>query len=113
MKANADVVYKDLDSSAALNEIIYKKIDKLHRYSDSILHSRVTLDTPHKHKHKGKLFRASIELGLKGSPITVSHDDPSVHVAVRDAFSALERKLKESISKKKASVHQAATQLNH
>jgi len=95
MKANADVVYRDIDASPALNDIIYKKIEKLHRYSDAILHSRVVLDSPHKHKHKGKLFRASIEIGVKGSPITVSQDDTSVHVAVRDAFCALERKLKE------------------
>lgn len=105
MKANADVVYRDFDASPALNDVIYKKIEKLHRYSDSILHSRVVLDAPHKHKHKGKHFRASIELGLKGSPISVSQDDPSVHVAVRDAFSALERKLKEASAKRKDTRH--------
>lgn len=101
MLPNAEVVYRDLDSSAALNEIIEKKVQKLHRYSDSILHSRVVLDAPHKHKHKGKLFRASIELGMKGAPITVSHDDPSVHIAVRDAFSAVEQKLKKECDKRK------------
>lgn len=105
MKANADVVYRDIDVSPALNDIIYKKIEKLHRFSDSIVHSRVVLGTPHKHKHKGKMFRASIELGVKGAPISVSQDDPSVHIAVRDAFSALERKLKESVAKQKDSRH--------
>ncbi len=103
MHANAEVVYRDIDSSAALNEVIEKKVQKLHRYSDSIMHSRVVLDAPHKHKHKGKLFRASIELGMKGAPITVSHDDPSVHVAVRDAFSAIEQKLKKESEKRKTS----------
>ncbi len=105
MKSPADVVYRDIDSSPALNQIIYKKLEKLHRYSDSILHSRVVLDSPHKHKHKGKLFRASIELGMKGAPLNVSHDDPSVHIAVRDAFAALERALKEETSRKKAARH--------
>lgn len=105
MKSNADVVYRDIDTSPALNDIIYKKIEKLHRYSDSIIHSRVVLDAPHRHKHKGKMFRASIELGMKGSPITVSQDDTSVHVAVRDAFTALERKLKEECAKRKDTRH--------
>lgn len=105
MKANADVVYRDIDASPALNEIIQKKIDKLHRYSDSILHSRVVLDTPHKHKHKGKSFRASVEVALNGTPITVTQDDPSVHIAVRDAFSALERRLKEEEAKRKQTRH--------
>lgn len=105
MKSNADVVYRDLDASPALNDIIYKKMAKLNRFTDSILHSRVVLDAPHKHKHKGKMFRASIEVGMKGSPITVSHDDPSVHIAVRDAFATLERKLKEETARKKQTRH--------
>ncbi|TVZ38863.1 ribosomal subunit interface protein [Alteromonadaceae bacterium 2753L.S.0a.02] len=105
MKSNADVVYRDLDASPALNDIIFKKLEKLHRYSDSILHSKVVLDSPHNHKHKGKLFRASIELGLKGSPITVTHDDPSVHIAIRDAFATCERKLKEDASRRKSARH--------
>lgn len=105
MKSNADVVYRDLDESPALNHTIHKKIEKLHRYSDSIIHSRVVLDAPHNHKHKGKMYRASIELGIKGAPITVSHDDPSVHIAVRDAFATCERKLKEDANRRKAARH--------
>ena len=71
MKPAVDVVYRDLDSSAALNEIITKKLEKLNRYTDQIVHSRVVLDTPHNHKHKGKQFRASIELDIKGHPVVI------------------------------------------
>ena len=65
MKPAVDVVYRDFDSSAALNDIITKKLEKLSRYTDQIVHSRVVLDTPHHHKHKGKQYRASIELDIK------------------------------------------------
>mgnify|MGYP001602625594 CR=1 FL=1 len=95
MKPAVDVIYRDLDSSAALNEIITKKLEKLNRYTDQIVHSRVVLDTPHNHKHKGKQFRASIELDIKGHPVAITHDDESIHVAVRDAFSSAERKVKQ------------------
>ncbi|WP_045860215.1 HPF/RaiA family ribosome-associated protein [Teredinibacter purpureus] len=105
MKSNTDVVYRDLEPSPALNDTIHKKIEKLYRYSDSIIHSRVVLDSPHNHKHKGKMFRASIELGVKGAPITVTHDDPSPHVAVRDAFATCERKLKEDSNRRKSTRH--------
>jgi len=105
MKSSADVVYRDIDSSPALNQTIHKKLEKLHRFSDSILRSRVVLDAPHKHKHKGKLFRASIELGIKGSPLTITQDDASVHIAVRDAFAAAERKLKKESGKKREVRH--------
>lgn len=105
MKANAEVVYRDLDASPALNETINKRLEKLSRFSTSIIHSRVVLDSPHKHKHKGKLFRASIEVDVKGAPLLVSNDDESMHVAVRDAFETMERKLKEEVSKRKHTRH--------
>lgn len=106
MKPAVDVIYRDIESSNALNHTITKKLEKLCRYSDGILHSKVTIDSPHNHKHKGKLYRASIELGLKGQPLTVSQDDESIHIAVRDAFSHAERKLK-AVAGKKRSQRQA------
>lgn len=101
MKAAVDVVYRDLDSSDALNEIILKKAGKLSRFSDKIIHSRVVLDTPHNHKTKGKQFRASIELDIKGHPIAITQTDESIHVAVRDAFENAERKVKQLAQKQR------------
>jgi ribosomal subunit interface protein len=101
MKPAVDVVYRDLDSSAALNEIINKKAEKLTRFSDQIIHSRVVLDAPHNHKHKGKQYRASIELDIKGQPVAVAQDDESIHVAIREAFNTAERKVKELIARQR------------
>jgi ribosomal subunit interface protein len=101
MKPAVDVVYRDLESSAALNEIIAKKLAKLSRYSDQIVRSRVVLDAPHNHKHKGKQFRASIELDIKGHPFAITQDDESIHIAVRDAFCTAERKVKELTSRQR------------
>jgi ribosomal subunit interface protein len=101
MKPAVDVVYRDLDSSASLNEAILKKLEKLNRYTDQIAHSRVILDTPHNHKHKGKQFRASIELDIKGQPIAVTQDNESIHIALRDAFNTAERKIKQLSSRQR------------
>ena len=95
MKPAVDVVYRDLESSALLNEVISRKLEKLNRYSDQIVHSRVVLDIPHNSKHKGKQFRASIEIDIKGKPIAVTQDHESIHIAVRDAFNTAERKIKQ------------------
>lgn len=88
------VTYRDMDPSQALNAIIDKRLQKLARYSTNIQHSRVVIESPHNHKHKGKEFRATIDIEVKGSPITISQNDTSVHVAIRDAFNIAERKLK-------------------
>ena len=94
MTMASNVTYRDLDTSDALNAIISKRLRKLERYCSDIKHSRVVLDSPHNHKHKGKEFRATVEIDIKGSPINVCQNDPSIHVAVRDAFDVAERKLK-------------------
>ena len=95
MKPNCHVVYRDFDSSPALNEAISKKLDKLYRYTDDISSSRIVVDAPHKHKHKGRKFRAQVELVLKGQTVAFSSDNDSAYVALRDAFSSAERKVRQ------------------
>ncbi len=97
---SANVVYRDIDQSPALTSTIQKKLAKLSRFNDNIIHSRVVLDAPHNHKHKGKLYRASIEIDLKGKPIVIHQDDASIHTAVRDAFQVAERKVKQCSAQK-------------
>lgn len=94
MKSDTHIVFRDVDHSPALAYTINKKLAKLERFSTDIIHSRVIIDSQCKRKNKAKLFRASIELGLKGAPITVTQDNESAHVAIREAFTAVERKLK-------------------
>ena len=97
MTMASNVTYRDLDTSAALNAIIRKRLNKLERYCSDIKHSRVVLDSPHNHKHKGKEFRATVEIDIKGNPINICQNDPSIHIAVRDAFDVAERKLKSRV----------------
>ncbi len=95
MKSGVDIVFRDIDFSPTLNEQILKKLGKLNRYTDKILNSRVVIDTPHKNKLKGNLYRASIELGMSGDIVVAAKDHDSIYVAVRDAFKTIERKIKE------------------
>lgn len=105
MQIQNNVVYRDMDASQALNSTIAKKLQKLSRISDKISSSRIVIDSPTQHKGKGKLFRAQIELGLKGDSITLHQDNTSVHVAVRDVFKAAERKLKQVSDKRTYGKH--------
>lgn len=96
MKASTNVVFKDVDHSPALAYTINRKLEKLERFCSAIIHSRVVINSPSKRHNKAKVFRACIEIGIKGSPILVSQDNESAHVAIREAFCAAERKLKAS-----------------
>ena len=70
---NHEITYHNLDSSPALNEDINKRLKKLERLSSDITHIRVVLDSPHNHKHKGKLFHVAIEISVKGNSIVSSY----------------------------------------
>ena len=99
MKSNTNVVFRDVDHSPALAYTINKKLEKLQKFSNAILHSKVVINSPRKRTSKAKLFRASIELVIKGSPILVTQDNESAHIAIREAFNVAERKLKANTEK--------------
>lgn len=88
------ITIRDFPASAALEEKIQKKAEKLTQFYQQILNCRVVIESPHKHKHQGKLYTVHIELNVPGKELVIDnkqHED--VHIAVRDAFNALTRKL--------------------
>ncbi|USD23016.1 HPF/RaiA family ribosome-associated protein [Microbulbifer variabilis] len=104
---NDNIVFRDIDKSAALSNTVSKKLHKLERYCGDIIHSRVVLEAPHQHKSKGKQYKASLELAISGNPVTISNENESIHRAVNDTFASAERCLKERSERKKAQRHQA------
>ncbi|GAA5442239.1 hypothetical protein Misp06_00412 [Microbulbifer sp. NBRC 101763] len=104
---NDNIVFRDIDKSAALATTVSKKLHKLERYCGDIIRSRVVLEAPHQHKSKGRQFRASLELAISGNPVTISSENESIHRAVNDTFASAERCLKERSERRKAMRHQA------
>lgn len=82
----------------------YEHLAKLH--PDRITHCKVTIDAPHRHQRHGKHFDIRLVLEVPGGTIVVSkspgddraHED--VCVAIRDAFNAAERNLRDFIAKR-------------
>lgn len=103
---NDNIVFRDIDKSAALVDTVSRKLHKLERYCGDIIRSRVVLEAPHQHKTKGKQYKASVELALSGSPVTISNENESIHRAVNSAFESAERCLKERSERRKAKRHQ-------
>ncbi|WP_295801868.1 HPF/RaiA family ribosome-associated protein [uncultured Microbulbifer sp.] len=101
-----NIVFRDIDKSAALADTVAKKLNKLERYCGDIIRSRVVLEAPHQHKHKGKQYKASVELALSGNPVTITNESESIHRAVNAAFNSAERCLKERGGRRKTRRHQ-------
>lgn len=105
MSNEFQVVFHNIDQSAALSESVQKRIDKLRRFSSDIIGGRVVLDSPHNNQHKGKVYSVAIEIHTSNKPVVVTqeqhdnHAHEDLYVAIRDAFNAAERQLK-SVDKK-------------
>ncbi|MDX1811464.1 MAG: HPF/RaiA family ribosome-associated protein, partial [Gammaproteobacteria bacterium] len=75
-------------------ETIKNKVHKLDRFYDRIISCRVTVDTPHRHKHQGKEFNVSIDIVVPGNDIFVKNENhEDLYIAIRDAFESARRQL--------------------
>ena len=107
MQKDPEVTFRDVEASDALRQKIDQRIARLERYVDEIIGCRVVVDTPHRHKKKGKIYRVSIDVTVPGDEIVVNrnpeddHSHEDVYVSVRDAFEAAERQLKEYASRRR------------
>ncbi|MDR2212738.1 MAG: HPF/RaiA family ribosome-associated protein [Pseudomonadales bacterium] len=100
MISDTQVLFRGIDHSAAVEEAVHKRVAKLERFSDEIQSLRVILEAPHNNHHKGKVYHVGVEALIPNHDIVITHDQHDKHshediyVAVRDAFNALERRLK-------------------
>ena len=99
MEKGLEIVFKGVEFSGAIDEIIRKKVAKLERCCERISGCRVVVDSPHNRRHKGKTYHVSIEVTVpNGEPIiTHSQDENPAHidayVAIRDVFLTMRRRL--------------------
>jgi ribosome-associated translation inhibitor RaiA len=99
MKVPLQITFRSLPSSETLAERVRTRVDELDRLYGRLMHCHVTIELPHRHQHKGRLYRVRIELGVPGKELVVSSDAAEAHehedpyVAVRDAFDAARRQL--------------------
>ncbi len=100
MNSDTKIVFRGVDHSQAVEDAVLKRLDKLERFSDEIQSLRVVVETPHNHHHKGKVYHIGIEAVIPNHDIVVNHEQHDKHahediyVAIRDAFNAIERRIK-------------------
>ena len=93
------IEFRNMKNSPALETRVRQLAAQLEKFSSQIIHCHVTIETPHRHHHRGNLFNTVLRITVPGhelairraSPIDHSHEDP--YVAVRDAFKAARRRL--------------------
>lgn len=113
MQVPVQLSFHGCDHSDALEAEIQADVAKIEAYYGRITRCRVVVELPHKSHAQGKLFHINIDISLPGAGHLLhndhgtnpAHDD--VHVAVRDAFAAIESQLKKVIGKRRDDERQA------
>jgi ribosome-associated translation inhibitor RaiA/cold shock CspA family protein len=115
MQIPLEISFKDMDPSPAIESDVRERAQKLALFHHRIVGCRVTVEAPHRHHRKGKLYNVRVDISVPGKDIFVGHTGPrnhaheDVHVAIRDAFDAAARLLEDHVRRMRGDVktHQA------
>jgi len=110
MQIPIQVTFRNLDQSDFIEAAVKEKAEKLEQFADTITSCRVIIEAPHKHHHKGVIYRVKVDLTLPGKEIVVNHhsdkhhEHEDVYVAIRDAFNAARRQLENYVRQRRGDV---------
>lgn len=120
MQIPLQITYRDMEPSEAVEANITEKAAKIEHFAENITSCRVTVEAPHKHHHKGRLFAVKLDITVPGEEIVVSrspdqdHSHEDIYVAIRDAFNAARRQLEDYVRRRRGQVkhHQSSAQFD-
>lgn len=104
------ITFRHMDASPALETRIRTRAEELEQFFDRIVACRVVVECRHRHQQQGKLFTVSIDLTVPGREIVVgrdagaNHTHEDAHVAVRDAFAAVRRRLEDHVRQRRSAI---------
>ncbi len=110
MERNVQITFRNIESSEFIEAQVHARIDELEQYFDHIIGCRVLIEAPHQSKTKGKLYNVKVYLDVPGDTIFVTRNHPKdgaheeFEVALRDAFNAMTRRLKDYVAKLRGNV---------
>jgi len=113
MHVPVQLSFHGCDHSTAVESEIQAHVAKIETYYGRIIGCRVVVELPHKSHQQGKLFHVNIDVSLPGAGHMLHNDrgqDPAhedIHIAVRDAFNAIEHQIKKNIGKRRTEARRA------
>ena len=110
MKQPVQITFRDIPYSEFVEAKIQEKAKKLDQFYDQIMTLKVVVESPHSHQHKGNLYHICLDITVPDGELVVNrspkdhHAHEDVYVALRDAFDAAKRQLKEYSRKRRGKV---------
>lgn len=110
MQLPLQVTFRNMDPSEAIESRVRSEAEKLDQLYERIMRCSVVVEAHHKHHHKGNIYHVRVDLTVPGNELVADrepekhHAHEDVYVAVRDAFNAARRQLKEYASRSRREV---------
>lgn len=110
MKLPLQVVFRNMEPSAAVEAAVRERADRLDRFYEHIMSCRVAIELHHRHHHQGNLYHVRVDMKVPDTEIVASrepdehHAHEDVYVAIRDAFNAVQRRLEDYIRRRRGVV---------
>ncbi len=102
MKLPLQITSRNVSLSESAEQAIREKAAKLDQFYDRIMGCRVLVESPHRHQHQGNQYNVRIDITVPGSEFVIKREEnEDLNVAIRDAFDAAQRKVKDYSSKQK------------
>lgn len=113
MKQAVQIVFLGMETSEAVAETAARRAHRLDRFCPDIMACRVSIEQVDKHRHQGRTFAVRVDVTLPGHELIVGHvEDEDVHVALRDAFDDMQRRLEDTVRRVRGQVKQHAVVMN-
>jgi cold shock CspA family protein/ribosome-associated translation inhibitor RaiA len=100
MQRSLHIAFRNMTAPIGMEEAIRERAALLERFHDRITACNVVIEARHRHR-QGNIYHVRIELIVPDREIVVRRDPPEhqahedVHVAIRDAFEAAQRRLQD------------------
>jgi ribosomal subunit interface protein len=102
MQIPLQITIRHMPPSPALEARIREEAAKLEQFHPRIVSCQVVVDELALHKQQGRRFSVRIVLRVPGHELAVDHDhEEDVHVALRDAFASLTRRLEDVVGRQR------------
>lgn len=115
MKIPLQITFQDIPPSDAVEAKIREAAAKLEKFYPDIMSCRAVVSAPQKRQRTGKHYHVRLDVSVPGKELVVNREPGDrdahvdIYVAIRDAFTAMERMLRDHSRQKQGMIKQDVT----
>lgn len=120
MQVPLEVSFRHVDRSDWIDDYIFQRVERLQHLCDNLIACRIAVERRHRQHHTGSPFHVRIEASIPPNKDLVATEERGgpdeaveLHAAIRSAFEALERQLKEAMERRRYDVKSAPPEELH